>query len=124
MRDLVPKVQQALTPDLLKEPYRSQVIAGAHPRTGHCYIAAEALYHLAGGKAAGLKPMSIQHEGGPHWWIRTAAGEDIDPTTEQFGTPVPYAEGVGRGFLTRAPSKRAAILIQRVHNERAEHDAP
>lgn len=108
------RVTAALTPDLLREPYRSRVAAGAHPLTGHCYIASEALYHLLGGKDAGLKAMSIQHEGGPHWWLRTRDGLDLDPTAAQFSAPVPYALGVGRGLLTREPSKRARIVIARV----------
>jgi hypothetical protein len=108
-------IRAALTPELLKEPYRSRVLAGAcHPLTGHCYVASEAYYHLHGGKATGLTPMSIQHEGGPHWWIRDAQGRDIDLTAEQFATPVPYDRGVGKGFLTREPSARARAVIARV----------
>ena len=108
------RITSALTLDLLREPYRSRVAAGAHPLTGHCYVASEALYHLLGGKSAGLKAMLIQHEGGPHWWIRDAAGNDIDLTAAQFVTPVPYDRGVGKGFLTREPSNRAAVVIARV----------
>ena len=115
--ELVGRVTAALTPDLLREPYRSRVAAGAHPLTGHCYVASEALYHLLGGRVAGLKAMSIQHEGGPHWWIRDAAGNDIDLTAAQFSTPVPYSLGVGRGFLTHEPSQRAAIVIDRVRSQ-------
>lgn len=112
--DLAAAVRMSLTPDLLAPPYRARVEAGANPMTGHCYVASEAYFHLAGGREAGLKPMSIQHEGGPHWWIRTAAGMDIDLTAEQFSTPVPYADGHGKGFLTRQPSKRAAEVMRRV----------
>ena len=111
---MIDRITAALTPDLLREPYRSRVAAGAHPLTGHCYVASEALYHLLGGKAAGLKAMSIQHEGGAHWWIRDADGNDIDLTAAQFAAPVPYHRGVGKGFLTRAPSKRAQVVIERV----------
>lgn len=108
------KIRNALTPELLKEPYRSKVQSGeAHPKTGHCYVASEAYFHMMGGKEAGLKPMSIQHEGGPHWWIRDGNGRDIDLTHEQFKTPVPYHQGVGKGFLTKEPSKRAATVIAR-----------
>lgn len=111
----VAAIRAALTPELLKEPYRSRVLRGeCSPLTGHCYVASEAYYHLHGGKAAGLKPMSIQHEGGPHWWIRDASGRDIDLTAEQFTTPVPYAQGVGKGFLTTVPSKRAQVVMDRV----------
>ena len=77
---------------------------------GSCYPASEALYHRLGGKEAGLTPMHIIHEGVPHWYLRWEVdGETlyIDPTSTQFDTPVPYADGRGRGFLTKEPSKRA-----------------
>lgn len=81
---------------------------------GPCYPAAEAVYHLMGGKAAGLTPMRIVHEGVPHWYLRwTTNGETmyIDPTASQFKTPVPYEKGRGNGFLTNKPSVRAQLLI-------------
>lgn len=31
-------------------------------RRGNCYVAAEALYHLLGGKAAGYVPHTVRHE--------------------------------------------------------------
>ena len=37
----------------------------------------------------------------------------LDPTKEQFSTPVDYSSGKGKGFLTKKPSKRAATLIKR-----------
>jgi len=120
-------IRRSLTPELLKKPYRAMVEAGeCDPLTGHCYVASEAYYHMAGGAAAGLKPMSIQHEGGPHWWIRTKDGQDIDITAAQFRTPVPYAKGVGKGFLTREPSKRAQEVIRRaaLQNPRPRANPP
>jgi len=45
MTDPIKKIQAALTPDLLKAQYRGSDI----PYYGHCYVAAEALYHLLGG---------------------------------------------------------------------------
>lgn len=111
---LADRIRGALAPDLLREPYRSRVLAGAHPMTGHCYVASEVYFHLAGGVAAGLTPLCIQHEGGPHWWIRDAKGADIDLTVEQFSTPVPYHLGRGKGFLTREPSKRAQAVMSRI----------
>lgn len=82
---------------------------------GPCYPAAEALYHAMGGKGAGLTPFRINHEGVSHWYLRwiTPSGQVfwLDPTSSQFKTPVPYAEGRGCGFLTRDPSKRAKELM-------------
>ena len=111
---LIAALPGALTAELLREPYRSRVAAGAHPLTGHCYVASEVYFHLCGGKAAGLTPMCMQHEGGPHWWIRTADGVDVDPTAAQFSSPVPYELGKGKGFLTREPSRRARIVMGRL----------
>jgi len=106
-------VRRHLTPDLLKPKYRKLVQDGADKRTGHCYAASEAFYHLVGGKAEGYKPMFLSHEGEPHWWIQGPDAKVWDLTSEQFDTPVPYGQGRGKGFLTKDPSRRAADLIQR-----------
>lgn len=111
-------VQAVLTPDLLREPYRSEYTP-TNPTAGHCYIAAEALWHLLGGPASGYKPMTARDpDGGTHWWLQDAQGEPLDPTAAQYltdGLQPPYHLGRGCGFLTRQPSKRAAIVIARVH---------
>jgi hypothetical protein len=114
LSQLIERLQCVLTADLLREPYRSRVANGAHPLTGYCYVACEALYHALGGKAAGYTPMCIQHEGGPHWWLRGPSGEVVDPTAAQFSSPVPYERGVGKGFLTREPSARARVVLERM----------
>jgi hypothetical protein len=97
-------IRAALTPELLKP--------GFGPK-GHCYVASEAAYHLLGGKEAGLKPMNLKHEGVQHWFLLGPDGV-IDLTSDQFETPVPYESARGRGFLTKEPSKRAQIVIDRV----------
>jgi hypothetical protein len=79
-------------------------------------VASEAFYHLVGGKAAGYKPMTVKHEGTTHWYLLGPDGV-VDLTAEQFDTPVPYDQGRGRGFLTRKPSKRAQILMERAEEE-------
>lgn len=104
------RIRAALTPDLLKPEYR----ANPRPYAGHCYVASEAYFHLAGGKQAGLKAKGCVHEGAQHWWLEDQAGRVIDLTAEQFATPVPYDQGRGRGFLTREPSRRAQTVIARV----------
>jgi len=83
-------------------------VAGA----GDCYPAAEVVYHAAGGKKAGLTPAQVEHEGQSHWFVRTEDGEVYDPTADQFETPVPYEEGVGRGFLTKKPSRRGKAMAR------------
>ena len=86
-------------------------------RRGNCYVTCEALYHLLGGKAAGLTPHTVRHEGVVHWYLvhdcGMAATHDvvIDPTVRQFKTTPPYHKGRGRGFLTRRPSRRARAMM-------------
>lgn len=108
---LVESVQSHLTDDLRKPQYRGMTNCLA----GHCYVASEALHHMLGGKESGWTPQCIQHEGGSHWYLRHRhSGAILDPTASQFNTPVPYEKGVGKGFLTKDPSKRAANVIERV----------
>lgn len=83
-------------------------VAGA----GDCYPAAEVVYHAAGGKKAGLTPAQVEHEGQSHWFVRGDDGKVYDPTANQFRTPVPYDEGVGRGFLTKKPSRRGRAMAR------------
>jgi len=104
-------VQAVLTPELLRE--------GTYTPTdrsrleGHCYHAAEAVYHLAGGKAAGLTPVVGKLGGGTHWWLEQADGSVVDPTAAQLPDGYAY-QGRRCGFLTRQPSKRARTVIERV----------
>jgi len=109
-------IRKHLTDDLRKAPWKGS----KNKFAGHCYVASEAWYHLKGGKAAGLKPVALRHEGASHWWIRHSDGVDVDLTVEQFNTPVPYEQGRGCGFLTRRPSQRAQILIDRVQADLAD----
>ena len=98
----------------LRDADRSPKYRGhKNPMTGQCYVASEAVYHLAGGKRAGLKPMHVRHEGEPHWFLQKANGEIVDVTASQFRTPVPYELAKGKGFLTKKPSKRAKAVIER-----------
>lgn len=109
-RSLVESVRSCLSEDLRKKEYRNH----PNPVAGHCYVASEALYHRLGGKSAGWTPQSIQHEGGPHWYLKNSDGRLIDPTADQFETPVPYQLGKGCGFLTRQPSKRAQQVLDQL----------
>ena len=104
-------IVSCLTDDLRRAPYKGH----RNPLRGHCYVASEALYHLKGGKRAGLKPMFISHEGAPHWFLAdTKNNVYIDLTSGQFETPVPYHLAKGKGFLTAKPSARAAQVMRRV----------
>ena len=109
-RDLVRDVRSCLSDDLRKPAYRGN----PNEVAGHCYVASEVIYHELGGKAAGWTPQTIQHEGGPHWYLKNQDGTIIDPTADQFETPVPYSDGRGCGFLTRQPSARSKKVIERL----------
>ena len=70
---LIRKIQRALSSDLLSRAYREK--SGVHPQAGHCYVAAEALYHALGGKKTGLTAQVARDpQGGTHWWLRDARG--------------------------------------------------
>jgi hypothetical protein len=107
--ELIEAIQANLTNDLLKPGQ-----GGARPFAGHCYVACEALMHAAGYHGVKLVPQTVRHEGGVHWYLRDAEGNVLDPTADQFESPVPYGTGRGRGFLTKAPSKRARTLLERI----------
>lgn len=89
-------------------------------RRGNCYVTAEALYHLLGGKRAGYRPHFVKHEGDTHWYlvldIPSKEGKRIviDPTASQFKAPPPYQFGRACGFLTKRPSKRAREMMKRM----------
>lgn len=107
---MVEDVRVCLSENLRKKDYRDH----PNPVAGHCYVASEVLYHQLGGKAAGWTPQTVRHEGGPHWYLKNQDGAIVDPTCDQFVTPVPYDQGRGCGFLTKQPSKRARTLMQRI----------
>ena len=99
-------IKENLSRDLLKRGYE-----GSHYLSGHCYVASESLYHLTGKT---LKPKYLRHEGVSHWYL-TDGNLIIDLTAEQFQTTPDYSAGIGKGFLTKGPSKRSKILMERVN---------
>lgn len=102
----VERLKNCLTPDLLKKGW-----------SGHCYIFAEAVWHLFG-KDRGWKVKCYRDPGfETHWWVESCEGEIFDVLNdpeEKF----PYHLGKGKGFLTREPSKRCLTLIERYKNTR------
>ena len=113
IQNLIKKIVDNLSQDLLKPEY----LAGnrTNPLSGHCYVAAETLYHLAGGKNSGLIVKRARDDDGVvHWWLEKSNGKILDPTAGQyrFGK-APYKRGVAGGFLTKLPSKRSKIFISR-----------
>ena len=110
-------VRAVLTDELRRPEYRGS----PNPVAGHCYVASEALFHIFRGRAMrGWKPMFIRHEDEPHWFLRHDSGLILDLTASQFKTPVPYERAIGKGFLTKEPSKRAKKVIDRWQLRQAE----
>ena len=105
-------VVQAVQASLSDELRRKQYQGAKNPYTGHCYVASEAIFHLLGGKSAGYAPVFIRWEGEPHWFLRGPNGV-IDATASQFKSRPDYPTGVPKGFLTSAPSSRAAEVMRR-----------
>jgi hypothetical protein len=106
---LVTKIQAVLSEDLLLPKYRGS----SKPFFGHCYAASEALYHLLGGRDAGLKPMNMKVGNVSHWFL-LKEDEIIDPTAAQFDMLPNYKLARGKGFLTKNPSKRARLIMDRI----------
>lgn len=82
---------------------------------GNCYAVSEAVYHITGGQAGPWRPQTVRHEGGTHWYLKhLQTGIVLDLSAWQFKTPVPYDQGVGRGFLTKQPSKAGMAMIEQM----------
>lgn len=117
------EIQAALTPDLLTKGWRTKNQQASNPLTGHCYVAAETLFHRMGGRQAGWTSYLLTHkiwperldEGETHWFIRHESGLIGDPTAPQYGDqPIPYEKALKCGFLTRQPSKRTKTVLSRL----------
>jgi hypothetical protein len=96
---------------LLTPEWRKRVGLFDSPYKGHCYVTAEALYHLAA-KGLGYFPHVLRMDKNTtHWYLQNAEGNILDPTVDQFNSWPKYEYGRGSGFLTKKPSKRAKILM-------------
>jgi hypothetical protein len=98
-----------------------------HPLAGMCYVASEVYYHLS---PKNLKPMRIKMpDDTTHWFLQelSALGNpigyidltedqysDCDDTMRDFLTEMRVLSGKRTAFLTKQPSKRAQLVIDRV----------
>ncbi len=131
MHDLVLSVRKSLSPDLLKPEWRKIARRKRCAVAGHCYAASEAIYHMLGGAAAGWVPQVLSHASWPeglskgqtHWFLRNCrTGAVIDATSDQFHPLVPrHNAAKGSGFLTRQPSRRASIIIDRARSAQGQN---
>lgn len=113
VKKLGASVIASLTPELVKKEFL--FLQKKHRLGGHCYVATEAMYYLLGGKSSGYMPASLVHEGVKHYYLKhRETGEVLDLTALQFRTPIPYASGRGSVYRQSKPSKRTAILLERV----------
>jgi hypothetical protein len=106
-----------LTDELAQERYRS----GFGTYDGFAYIAAEAYFHLAGGREAGLQPMQLKYRGRSHWWLVEPAGRVIDLVLGPRETSkFPYHRGHKRLFryTPAGISRRAQTVVERVNSAR------
>ena len=104
-------IAESLTDDLRRPPWRGS----PNPLAGHCYVASEAAWHLLGAASSGWRPTFIKHQGVSHWYLTNKDNDEIlDITAGQFDEAPDYSSGIGKGFLTKAPSKRAATLLKRI----------
>ena len=118
---IIDRIQSVLSDDLLTTYWKERLEKEDHdPTAGHCYAAAEALYHFLGGKHSHYIPhVGKIDEDGTHWWLQDKNGNILDPTADQFyykKESPPYDKGRGTGFLTKLPSKRAQTIIDRVNS--------
>jgi hypothetical protein len=114
--ELSAAIRTVLTPDLIRPKYRGHA---SNPMYGHYYVASEAMFHLLGGWGSPYQAMRGKDETGDvHWWLRdTDDGSIIDVTADQFtsvGKLPPYANGRAGPFLTKQPSKRAQVVLDRL----------
>ncbi len=117
MMNWIDTIKQSLSSDLLKKEYRTT--NKDNPLFGHCYVATETLYHLMNSDT--VKPCCGRDSNGVvHWWLQyRKSGKRIDPTADQYystGEVPPYEVGRGSGFLTKEPSKRSRVVINRVQD--------
>lgn len=126
LKELEKKIQSVLSPSLLHPAWRHvDDCSGDMRLSGHCYAASEALYYLWGKKNE-FKPHRIEVDDPllgwvGHWYLarvrnmkRKKIVEVADVTAKQFGFKIDYSTGIGCGFLTKQPSRRARIIMRRV----------
>jgi hypothetical protein len=121
----------ASSKQILKPKWRKRNAELGIDSVGFCSAAADAIYHLLGGKQGGLTPVVFKSAPDEsHWWLRLGAkGQPallVDATGDQFGEElVAYENGRGTGFQTpykdqhgrQLPSKGAQELLHKAFAE-------
>ena len=115
---LIEKIKSQLDLDILKMKNPKKVTV-SDTEKGTCglysYIGNEALYHLLGGKTNGLTAMIKRVNNDTHWYLRDKDGKYLDVTKDFFTEdPIDYSSGRGTGFLSKRPSKRTQVLLNKI----------
>ena len=116
IEDLIVIIQESLTDDLLKLKYR---VKNKNRFWGHCYVATEALYHLLDDESKKIyKPAILRVNDDTHWFLKNIETNEIhDITKQQFDFDLSYENAKRSGFLTKLPSKRCQVLINRIYEK-------
>ena len=115
--DVIDTIIDCLSPDLLKPEYINK--NKINPLHGHCYVATEAFYHfMAEEEKKEFSPAIIKVGNITHWFLINDDNDQvIDLTSQQFNFKLDYSKSRKCGFLTKKPSKRCLILINRVYEK-------
>jgi len=117
MKNLIKVIIDCLSDDLLKKEYKS--LNNDNKLYGHCYVATEALYHLMDDETKyKYTPAILKVNDVVHWFLKEKkTGNIIDITKEQFDFELDYSKSRNCFFLTKNPSKRTLILINRIYEK-------
>lgn len=112
---LIELVLSSLTDDLLKNKYKSN----NQNYSGHCYVATEAIYYLLDDDDKKYYiPSILKINNITHWFLKNRiTGDIIDPTKKQFDFIIDYTKSRNSSFLTKKPSKRTLILLNRIYEK-------
>ena len=117
MEELIRLVVNSLSDDLLISKYKS--VNSKNIYTGHCYVATEALYYLIDDtERINYTPARIKINGDSHWFLVNKTTNEIhDITKNQFNFPIDYSKMRKCWFITKNPSKRTLILLNRIYEK-------
>ncbi|MFW6273098.1 MAG: hypothetical protein ACOC2U_04905 [bacterium] len=116
MIEIINILTSCLSDDLLHDKYKKN---RNNYLSGHCYIMTEALYYiLDDDDRKNYVPSTLKINNITHWFLKNrTTGDIIDPTKNQFNFDLDYNKSRNRFFLTKKPSKRTLILLNRFYEK-------
>jgi hypothetical protein len=117
MEILINLIISNLSDELLKPKYKK--ILNKNKYTGHCYVASEALFHLLNkNEKINYTAAYLKINGDTHWFLKNKInGNIIDITKPQFDFELDYSTSKNATFLTKLPSKRTQILLNKIYEK-------